>query len=94
MKTASDSPVVQHLFIYYCLEINVNSFNIDEGTFLFAFERATIVQTAILILLYNLQLFHAFFFTKFLLFHYEIIDRTHVSILNNNMGAFKKEKHK
>ena len=34
MKTPSDSPVVHHLFIYFCLEINFNSFKIDEGTFL------------------------------------------------------------
>ena len=43
-------------------------------------------------LLYSLQLFHAFFLTKLLLLRCEIIDSTQVLIMNNSIGAFKQGK--
>ena len=90
MKTAADSSVVQHSFIYLCLEINFNPFKIDKGIFCHADQYAVFVQTTIFLLL---KLLHAFFSTKFLLLHSEK-NSIHASIMNNGIGAFKQEKNK
>ena len=66
MKTAADSTVVQHSFIYFPWKLTLTHLNLIKERFCHAVQYAIVVKTTIFILL---QLFHAFFLTKFLLLH-------------------------
>ena len=89
MKTAADSPVVQHSFIYFAWKVISTHLKLIKEGFCHAVQYAIVVQTTIFILL---QLFHAFFLTKFLLLHSE--KSIHALIMNNCTGAFKQKKKK
>ena len=77
----------QHSFIYFAWKVISTHLKLIKEGFCHAVQYAIVVQTTIFILL---QLFHAFFLTKFLLLHSE--KSIHASIMNNCTGAFKQEK--
>ena len=90
MKTAADSPVVQHLFIYFCLEINFNPLSVDEGTFLSCCPMRNNCPNRYI---YTFTIVWCIFLDK--IFTSRLWNNSiHVSILNNSKGAFKKEKEK
>ena len=88
MKTAADSPVLQHLFICFCLDINFNPFKIDKGTFLSCCPIRNYCPNHYI---YTSKIVSCIFLDKILtspFWNYSI----HAPIINNSIGAFKQEK--
>ena len=90
MKSAADSSVVQHSFIYFCLEINFNPFKIDKGTFLACCPIRSICPNHYI---YTSQIASCIDLEKILTSPF-LKNAIHASIMNNSVGVFKQEKNK
>ena len=88
MKTAADSSVVQHSFIYFCLEINFNPFKIDKGTFLSCWPVRSICPNHYI---YTSPIASWIFLDKVVTSPFWK-NSIHASIINNSIAAFKQEK--